>query len=179
MLAAPMRFSRQVQYAICGLFDLAYNGGGEPVRVRRICERQGVPYRYLEQIFARLRRAGLITGKRGPGGGYVLGRPAEEISLRDVIEAVEGPLGGAAPEAVPDAEPGAGPKSVWAPSPHRPDFLWSQTAERVGELLGSIALADICREAVRRSVERELPDIGDSLMAVRAAIDERHAADGG
>jgi len=143
-----MRFSRQVQYAICGIFDLAYNGAGEPVRIQRIGERQGIPYRYLEQIFGRLRRAGLVSGKRGPGGGYVLSRPAEEISLRDVIEAVEGPLAGAR-----EAE-----DEDWPDSRHRPDFLWLETAERVAGLLGRIAVADVCREAVRRSVARDRPD---------------------
>jgi DNA-binding IscR family transcriptional regulator len=71
--AGWVRFSLQVQYAICGVFDIAYNGEGAPVQIRVISERQGVPARYLEQIFQRLRRAGLVTSKRGPGGGYTLG----------------------------------------------------------------------------------------------------------
>ena len=87
-----MRFSLQVQYAICGSFDLAYNGGGKPVQIRVISERQAVPVRYLEQIFQRLRRAGLVDSKRGPGGGYTLARPAAEVSLREIVEALEGPL---------------------------------------------------------------------------------------
>ena len=87
-----MRFSHQVQYAICGVFDLAYNGRGEPVQIRVISERQAIPGRYLEQIFQRLRRAGLVTSKRGPGGGYTLSRSPARITLRDVVEAVEGPF---------------------------------------------------------------------------------------
>jgi len=142
-----MRFSRRVQYAICGLFDLAYNGAGEPVRVRAIGERQQIPYRFLEQIFQSLRRADLVRGKRGPGGGYVLTRPPEEISLRDVVEAVEGPLG-----EVVEQEPGEGGES-----PHRPDFLWSGLAERIAVGLGEVALSEVCREAVRQGVARDLP----------------------
>ena len=57
-----------------------------------IGERQRIPARYLEQIFQRLRRAELVRGKRGPGGGYVLARPAAAITLRHIVEAVEGPL---------------------------------------------------------------------------------------
>ena len=88
-----MRFSRQVQYALCGIFDLAYNGAGGPVRVQTIGERQRIPHRFLEQIFQRLRKAELVAGKRGPGGGYVLTRSPEKISLREVVEAVEGRRG--------------------------------------------------------------------------------------
>ena len=62
-----MRFSRQIHYAIYGVFDLAYNGRGEAVQVRVISERQSIPTRYLEQIFQRLRRAEIVSGKRGPG----------------------------------------------------------------------------------------------------------------
>src|SRR5688500_6235364 len=75
-----MRLSLQVQCAICSVFDLAYNGHGEPVQVRVVSERQGIPARYLEQIFRRLRRAELVLSKRGPGGGYTLARPPSRIT---------------------------------------------------------------------------------------------------
>ncbi len=147
MLEIAMRISRQVRYALCGVFDLAYNGGGAPVRVQTIGERQRIPYRFLEQIFQRLRKAELVSGKRGPGGGYVLARPPEQISLRDVIEAIEGPIR----EWEKEANEG------WPDSAYRPDFLWDDLASRMSDLLGEIAVSDICREAVRRSVVRELP----------------------
>ena len=143
-----MRLSRQVQYALCGIFDLAYNGAGEPVRVRTIGERQRIPYRFLEQIFQRLRRAELVTGKRGPGGGYVLTRAPERISLREVVEAVEGRLG----------DRNSMQQDTWAESQHRPDFLWDDLSERLAETLGTIAVSDVCREAARLAVVRVLPD---------------------
>ncbi|HPG26532.1 MAG TPA: Rrf2 family transcriptional regulator [Myxococcota bacterium] len=142
-----MRLSRQVQYALCGLFDLAYNGAGEPVQVRAIGERQRIPHRFLEQIFARLRRAELVEGKRGPGGGYVLRRPPEAITLREVVEAVEGPLADRLLEGIAD----------WPASPHRPDFLWPELARRMSSLLDGIAVADLCREAARSGIARDLP----------------------
>jgi len=142
-----MRFSRRVQYALCGIFDLAYNGGGEPVRVQAVGARQQIPHRFLEQIFQRLRKADLIRGKRGPGGGYVLSRPPEQISLREVVEAVEGPVGAGA---VQDAE-------SWPGSAFRPDFLWGELAERVAQRLGEVSVAVICREAARHAVARDLP----------------------
>ena len=142
-----MRLSRRARYALCGIFDLAYNGGGRPVRVKEIGARQGIPHRFLEQIFQDLRRADLVTGKRGPGGGYVLTRSPEDISLRQIVEAVEGP----------DAFAGEATTEGWAPSDHRPDFLWTTLAERMANALEGMAISDLCREAAARSVERELP----------------------
>lgn len=138
-----MRVSLQAQYAIAGLFDLAYNGRGEPIQVRVIGERQGVPPRYLEQIFQRLRKAHLVTGKRGPGGGYVLARPPAEISLRDVVEAVEG-----APSAWVATEPGG------TATPHRPDFLWPRLAEQFAGALAATTLDTLCRDAEQAKVRR-------------------------
>jgi Rrf2 family protein len=142
-----MRVSLQAQYAISALFDLAYNGHGEPIQVRVIGERQAIPARYLEQIFQRLRKADLVTGKRGPGGGYVLARPPDEISMRDVIEAVEG-----APSEWVASEPGG------IATPHRPDFLWPRMAAQFAALLAETTLEALCRDAELANVrhaERE------------------------
>lgn len=138
-----MRLSLQVQYAICGLFDLAYNGQGEPVQVRVVSERQSIPTRYLEQIFRRLRQAALVTSKRGPGGGYTLARPASSITLREVLEAVEGPVAESL-AMEPDPE-GAG---------FRPDFVWKQLAARFSLALEETTLDALCREAERAQVPR-------------------------
>lgn len=127
-----------MQYAVCGSFDLAYSGGDEPVGVREIAERQLIPVRYLEQIFGRLRRAGIVNSKRGPGGGFTLARPAADITLCEIVEAVEGPLGGALSMELPEDAKG--------PS-YRPDFLWAELAEDVSEALRSTTLAALCRKA--------------------------------
>jgi len=127
------------------MFDLAYNGRETPVQVRVIGERQEIPTRYLEQIFQRLRRARLVQGKRGPGGGYVLARAPREITLRDVVEAVEGPL---QRSLVP------GPDGSARRSAHRPAFLWEEVAEKLGRGLAATSLEDLCREAARRAVRR-------------------------
>jgi Rrf2 family protein len=137
-----MRFSLQVQYAICSVFDLAYNGQGEPVQVRVVSARQGIPARYLEQIFRRLRRAELVSSKRGPGGGYTLARPAARITLRDVVEAVEGPLSRT-----------LAMESDAAPA-ERPSFLWAALARRLGDALGAVAFDAVCRDAERIGVPR-------------------------
>lgn len=137
-----MRLSLQVQYAICGCFDLAYNSRGEPVQVRVISERQGIPTRYLEQIFRRLRQAGVLESKRGPGGGYHLAREARVITLREVVEAVEGPLADSL--AMEPANEAA----------FRPDFLWGQLASRLSQALDGVTLEALCAEAEQAGVPR-------------------------
>jgi Rrf2 family protein len=137
-----MRFSLQVQYAICSVFDLAYNGQGEPVQVRVVSERQEIPARYLEQIFRRLRQAELVVSKRGPGGGYTLARPPAQITLRDVVEAVEGPL------AKSLEMEGEGVQA------QRPRFLWPALARRLGDALGAVAFDAVCRDAERLGIAR-------------------------
>ena len=145
MHADRMRLALRAHYAICGAFDLAYNGQGEPVGIRAISERQAIPARYLEQIFQRLRRAGLVASRRGPGGGYLLARPAAEITLREVVEAVEGPLA----EAL-----SPGPPAGAAATSYRPDFLWPSLASGVAGLLARVSLESLCRDASRNRVER-------------------------
>ena len=144
-----MRLSLQVQYAICGSFDLAYNGGGEPVQIRVISQRQAIPSRYLEQIFQRLRRAGLIRSKRGPGGGYTLARLPSEISLHEIVEALEGPLS----EALRMDSPGNAPSLGF-----RPDFIWNALAEQISEALAETSLDTLCRQAAIADLPRARPD---------------------
>ncbi|HBZ72523.1 MAG TPA: transcriptional regulator [Deltaproteobacteria bacterium] len=148
-----MKLSLQFQYAVCGVFDLAYNGQGEPVQIRVISERQGIPARYLEQIFQRLRRARLVQSKRGPGGGYTLARRPGDITLRDVVEAVEGPLGGQGAK----ARRGEGDKD--SPTLYRPSFLWPMLSEGIAEVLARTTVEGLCREAQRSSVRRAHSDV--------------------
>jgi len=144
-----MRFSRQVHYAIYGVFDLAYNGDGKAVQVRVISERQSIPTRYLEQIFQRLRRGLIVSAKRGPGGGYQLTRDPAEITLGQIIEAVEGPIGGQ--PRVGKEESGSDAGGV---SPGQPHFVWPMLSERVAGLLDSFSIAELCRIAATQGVPR-------------------------
>lgn len=148
-----MRLSLQVQYAVCGVFDLAYNGQGRPVQIRVIGERQGIPARYLEQIFQRLRRARLVTSKRGPGGGYVLARAAAEITLRDVVEAVEGPIEGRR-RRPSGGSGGSGAAGERGEGGFRPSFLWPLLGQRFAALLAEQDFESLCRDAARERVRR-------------------------
>lgn len=87
-----LRLSTRSRYGLRAVVDIASHGAGRPVRVVEIARRQAVSSRYIEQIFQKLKPAGIIATVRGPKGGYLLGRPAAEISILDILVAVEGPL---------------------------------------------------------------------------------------
>ncbi len=141
LLSARLRATHQLKYAIYGVFDLAYNGGVRPVSVEEIGARQQIPARYLEQIFQRLRRAGLVHSKRGPGGGYTLRRQPEEITLADVALAVDGQV-----LAPTDPE---GRDATTSPA-----FLWDDLRGVLERTLRGTSIATLCQEAARRGIER-------------------------
>lgn len=83
-----VKLSREEQYGIMALVDLAYNLNGGPAQVRQIAKRQRIPQRFLEQIFAKLRQADVVIGKRGPRGGYSLAKDPKDIRLEEVMRAL-------------------------------------------------------------------------------------------
>lgn len=87
-----MKFSAKGEYGVRAILDIALHTGEGPIQVKEISRRQGIPERFLEQVMASLKKAGLVEGVRGAQGGYLLTRSADEISLADVIQALEGPL---------------------------------------------------------------------------------------
>ena len=87
-----MKVSTRGDYACRALLSLALHGGERPTSVRDIAERTSLPQPYLEQILLALKGAGLVRSKRGVGGGYVLARAPEEITLAQIVSAVDGPI---------------------------------------------------------------------------------------
>lgn len=87
--------SSKSRYAVGALVELAHHGDGSPMPISELARRRAIPGQFLEQLFAVLRRAGLVMSQRGVKGGYRLARPASEISVLDVVEALDGPIGGA------------------------------------------------------------------------------------
>ncbi|MEM9864937.1 MAG: Rrf2 family transcriptional regulator, partial [Myxococcota bacterium] len=94
-----MKLSNKARYAVRAMFDIAYHGRGEATQVKAIAERQAVPHRFLEQIFQDLKRAALVTSKRGPRGGYALMRSPETIRIGDILRATGGPVAFQSPDA--------------------------------------------------------------------------------
>ena len=135
-----MRVSAQLRYAVYGVFDLAFHGGERTVALQEVGERQAIPARYLEQIFQKLRRAGIVRAKRGPGGGYQLARTPEGITLEDLVVAIQGRV-------LRVQEDGA-------LSPRCPDFVWEHLESALSGAFSRHSIADLCREARARGMER-------------------------
>jgi len=87
-----MMFSTKAEYGIRVLVDLARRASDEPVPLGDVAEANGLPLAYLEHLVARLRKAGLVESRRGARGGYLLARPADEITMAEVVEALEGSI---------------------------------------------------------------------------------------
>lgn len=87
-----MKLSTRSRYGLRAMLDIALAGEGLLVMAKDIAERQHLPVAYLEQLLGQLKRGGLVSSLRGAKGGYALARPAETITLADVVEALEGPL---------------------------------------------------------------------------------------
>lgn len=132
-----MRLSTKGRYGVKALFELAYHYGSGPLSLKEIAERQGLSEHYLEQLAAPLRRAGLVTSVRGAQGGYALGRPPQEITVGEILQALEGPL-----ELEGEDAGGSG--------------AWRRVIERVGKLLDSITLADLVEEEKTELARRNL-----------------------
>jgi len=84
-----MRLSTKGRYGVTAMMDLAIHDGAGPVTLADISQCQGISLSYLEQLFSKLRKHGLVDGVRGPGGGYKLARPADDITVAEIISAVD------------------------------------------------------------------------------------------
>ena len=87
-----MRLSTKGRYAVMAMVDLAATSQGSPVALADIADRQEISLSYLEQLFAKLRKGGLVKSVRGPGGGYLLAHPADATRVSDIILAVDEPI---------------------------------------------------------------------------------------
>jgi len=127
-----MKLSTKGRYAITAMLELALRHKQGPVTLADISVEQSISVSYLEQLFALLRKHGLVTGLRGPGGGYCLRRPASEISIADILRAVDESV-----EAAAQAEP-----STMVPEMRGPSLvLWDQLSHQIYAYLDSISLA--------------------------------------
>lgn len=129
-----MRLSTKGRYAVTAMLDLVLNQGDRPVTLADISRCQDISLSYLEQLFAKLRRAGLVCGVRGPGGGYRLARAAATITIADIISAVD--------ERV-DATRCGGRENCQRGERCLTHELWSELNDRINGFLGAITLAEV------------------------------------
>ncbi|MTE23542.1 Rrf2 family transcriptional regulator [Microbacterium sp. ZXX196] len=139
-----MRISARADYAIRASAELAARAGGDPVRAEELAERQEIPQRFLEGILSDLRRAGVVTSVRGARGGHRLARAGEDITLADVIRAVDGPLVYVRDERPSDLEFSGAAEPLLE--------VWVALRANVRAVLEAVTLADLASGRLPESV---------------------------
>lgn len=140
------RLSRKTLFAIEAVLDIAYHASANPVQSREITRRQGIPRRYLEQVLQNLVRAGVLTGVRGPRGGYRLARERRRIKLADIVQVIHEMEARTDPVEENDGSP-LGTQVV------RP--LWRQLSEDCMAQLSQTTIQDLCNQAREVGIESE------------------------
>ncbi|WP_045225319.1 Fe-S cluster assembly transcriptional regulator IscR [Methyloterricola oryzae] len=142
-----MRLTTKGRYAVTAMLDLAYHSETRPVTLTDIAKRQSISLSYLEQLFARLRRAGMVEGVRGPGGGYQLSRDSAQINIADIISAVDETI---------DSTRCGGKSNCQNAQPCLTHDLWMGLSEQIRLYLSTISLDDLLqRKNVRQVAERQ------------------------
>ena len=134
-----MRMSTKAQYAVRAMVNLNLYSDGAPVTLRDISIRESISLTYLEQLFVKLRRGEIVKSVRGPGGGYLLARPAQEIQVDEIIDSVEESL---VPVACMDKKNGCVCEDQCVT--HN---VWHGLGERIRDFLSSITLEELTVEA--------------------------------
>lgn len=138
-----MNLSVKSEYALQAIFDLASQPSGEPVKIADIARRQKIPQKFLELILASLKQGGFVESRRGADGGYMLARPAEAITVGEVIRFVEGA------------------KNVRSPGMQHPDSpfhdMWRRVDEAVSAIVDRTSFHELLR-SWRESQNRYIPN---------------------
>ena len=149
-----MKLTTKGRYAVTAMLDLAIHASDKPISLADISERQVISLSYLEQLFSKLRRQGLVQSVRGPGGGYCLSRGAESIYVAQVIEAVN--------EAV-DATGCRGTENCQAGNRCLTHDLWTDLSDQIHSFLNNISLASLAKDGSRQAPAQ--PQIGKASDA--------------
>jgi Rrf2 family protein len=147
-----MRISAKADYAVRAAVELAAADGDRPVKAERIATAQGIPLNFLENILGELRHAGIVRSHRGADGGFRLARPATEVTVADVIRAVEGPLAsvrGGPPE---DAEYAGAATSL--------PRVWIAVRANLRRVMEQVTIADVASSKLPKSIEKLTEDPG-------------------
>lgn len=138
-----MRLSTKGRYAVMAMADLAgHEGTVRPISLAEIAERQEISLSYLEQLFAKLRKGGLVRSVRGPGGGYRLSRPANDVRIADIILAVDEPI------AATRCKPGSPIGCTGTQTRCLTHDLWEELGRQIHVFLASVSLADVVERKV-------------------------------
>ena len=133
-----MKISTKGRYGLRAMVDMAAQSDGAPVSLKTVAKRQNISLNYLEQVFGQLRKAGLVKSIKGSGGGYLLARPSSDISVKEILEVLEGPFSIAGEDA---ATGSADPVQLALKS-----LVWDEIDRQVNEFLGARTLAQLVSE---------------------------------
>jgi Rrf2 family transcriptional regulator, iron-sulfur cluster assembly transcription factor len=145
-----MRLSTQSRYGVRAVLDIAYHSEGLETHVKDISRRQGISPRYLEQIFQKLKKGGIVGSKRGPSGGYSLSKRPEEITVGEIVMVTEG-----------DINPVLclNPEDTNQPCDRIEEcmtsVIWNEAGNRLKEYLNSVTVRDLCKMAEKMGLKRE------------------------
>ena len=154
-----MRLSTKGRYAVMAMADLAlHEAGAKPVSLADIAQRQEISLSYLEQLFAKLRRNGLVSSVRGPGGGYRLSRPTDEVRIADIIMAVDEPL------AATRCKTGTAKGCMTEGARCITHDLWEELGRQIHVFLSSVSLADVVEKRVLGRAQLDMQN-GNSRVA--------------
>jgi Rrf2 family protein len=145
-----MRLTTKSRYGARAIFDIAYNSSGAPVQIKDIAARQHIPQRYLEQIFHKLKQAKVVKSVRGPGGGYLLGKDPEKITVAEIIKAMREPID---PGFCVD-NGGSPVKTCSRMAECVTQQIWKEAGEKITEYFSSITIADLCQRAQRMGIKK-------------------------
>ncbi len=137
-----MRLSTRGRYAVMAMADLAGEGRERPVTLADIATRQDISLSYLEQLFAKLRRGGIVRSVRGPGGGYRLANPTDQIRISDIILAVDEPI------KTTRCQTGSSKGCAKHNSRCVTHDLWEELGRQIHIYLSSVTLADVVQKRV-------------------------------
>ena len=137
-----MRLSTKAQYAVRALVSLNLVSSGKPVTIKEVSERENISLNYLEQLFVKLRRGNIVKSVRGPGGGYLLARDAEQIRVDQIVDTVEEIL---VPVSCMNDDGSCGCDLECATQ-----SVWQGLGNQIRNFLASMTLEDLTREARRR-----------------------------
>lgn len=154
-----MRLTTKGRYAVTAMLDLAINADEGPVSLADISERQGISISYLEQLFAKLRKNDLVSSVRGPGGGYRLSRPAAEVFIASIIDAVDEQV---------DATRCGGEGTCQDGGMCLTHYLWQDLSGQIHAFLSSISLGDLVqRQEIRAISDRQRDRQRPGVVAMR------------
>jgi len=155
-----MKLSTKGRYAVTALADIALHGHDTPVALAEISERQNISVAYLEQLFVKMRRSGLVVAVRGRGGGYKLAAAPEETRISDVMAAVDERLNAMGDDGAPGDDSGASREA------HLTHALWEQLSAHVHVFLNQTTIADVIEDRMT-----PCPAVPDFIAVVDEAED--------